>query len=394
MSGLQASLLRNNFEYAFPNCITGSLFVKKDHTIEKIFPSIGLPNHFESVKLDLTTDSLKQIQVLQLLLSRYVVFWGERNWTNQPSKEVYKLSQFAFIAKDILHRITERNGIVEHKETVYLTSNLVSFDRRVLIKAGANIIPLISKWLKFVEVYFPETFISGKKIKQDTKKVNIVFTSDKLEGAWDIATMSMRGVKSCMRWDHRQSRSLMGSIADPACGMIYITNNKTTPHGSKMLFRALVRLAFESDRTPVLILDRIYSSYYKSQLGDCSKIDLEVRQVMLNYLKSKVDSKVKIIDASTNLVDLSKYTLYAFSGIADLAQEELSYRDVPIVYDHSQSFSKHRTSVIQYFKPGSTPESKEPKRKPRAQKARSKKTLIGKSAVYFPMELDYNDEGL
>src|SRR5690606_23711397 len=41
----------------------------------------------------------------------------------------------------------------------------------------------------------------------------LVFSSDGERGAWDIATMSMRGINSCQGWGKPQSHGLIGSIS-------------------------------------------------------------------------------------------------------------------------------------------------------------------------------------
>jgi hypothetical protein len=75
---------------------------------------------------------------------------------------------------------------------------------------------------------------------------------------WDIATMSMRGIDSCMRWDHMNHVSLVGSMLCPNTAILYVTDGKVistvshtiagkissvkTVRGEKMLFRSVVRL--------------------------------------------------------------------------------------------------------------------------------------------------------
>jgi hypothetical protein len=92
------------------------------------------------------------------------------------------------------------------------------------------------------------------------KNSRIYFSSEGMQGAWDIATMSMRGIKSCMRWSHGNALSLIGSIIDPCCGIVYVSDGKRTKYGSKMLIRSVVRLIVRDyDKKPSLFIEEQYA---------------------------------------------------------------------------------------------------------------------------------------
>lgn len=107
------------------------------------------------------------------------------------------------------------------------------------------------------------------------KNLKIVFSSH----PWDIATMSMRGIRSCQAWNKPQKNHLIGSILDPNVAVIYLTDGK--PHknyGPKMLARSVVRLcipyvyAFHGSHhtkpfgdVPVPLCERAYSFFAKGQ---------------------------------------------------------------------------------------------------------------------------------
>jgi hypothetical protein len=89
----------------------------------------------------------------------------------------------------------------------------------------------------------------------------ICFSSDKNSGAWDIATMSMRGIHSCMKWSSKQSKHLNGSILDPFTAVIYITDGKKLKYGSRILRRSVVRyMVYKngSEYKPFIFLERVY----------------------------------------------------------------------------------------------------------------------------------------
>ena len=61
--------------------------------------------------------------------------------------------------------------------------------------------------------------------------------------AFDILTMSMRGISSCCAWDGGYRTTLVGSIIDPYFGIIYVKGSgPDTPFGSPIMYRAVVRL--------------------------------------------------------------------------------------------------------------------------------------------------------
>ncbi len=82
----------------------------------------------------------------------------------------------------------------------------------------------------------------------------VIFSSTGTQGIWDIATMSMRGIQSCQTWGCRQATKLVGSIVDPYCGIIYLTNG----NDDKMIYRAVVRYIIHKQLGPALMLERIY----------------------------------------------------------------------------------------------------------------------------------------
>lgn len=93
------------------------------------------------------------------------------------------------------------------------------------------------------------------------KKLKIVFSSAKIDGAWDIATMSMRGITSCQSWTSSRAHHLIGSIIDPCCAIMYITNDKEFgEHGREMLYRTVVRFVVHKTMGPCLFMEQMYSS--------------------------------------------------------------------------------------------------------------------------------------
>lgn len=108
-------------------------------------------------------------------------------------------------------------------------------------------------------------------LNRNLKKMQVVFCSQGEKAYWDIATMSMRGIKSCQAWSKSQAYALVGSILDPCAGLIYLTDGTNTKYGSKMLGRSVVRFISNKQTTQLnkvsinqkptsLLLERAYSS--------------------------------------------------------------------------------------------------------------------------------------
>jgi len=81
----------------------------------------------------------------------------------------------------------------------------------------------------------------------------VEFTSS----AFDIMTMSMRGLTSCIKWDGERRHTLVGSVIDPYCGMICI-NRGDTEYGSRIWYRSVVRLIQLLDKSYGLFLEKTY----------------------------------------------------------------------------------------------------------------------------------------
>lgn len=112
----------------------------------------------------------------------------------------------------------------------------------------------------------------------------VVFSSDGVDGAWDIATMSMRGITSCQSWDGDYRHCVIGSVIDPFVGIIYLTSGAEQKYGTKMMKRSLVRFVVnEETKKPYLIIDYMYPS-----------LDARVLGQFKAFLKDKTNDKFGI----------------------------------------------------------------------------------------------------
>lgn len=174
-----------------------------------------------------------------------------------------------------------------------------SFERLPLFIKQNGIFNRISK----IEKPFPSMGLrnSLERCEEDFdgKPAYIGFTSSGITGLWDLATMSMRGVCSCMHWNNTHSYHLVGSVTDPFLGMVYITDNTRTPYGIAIRRRALVRVVYNRNTLETkLVIDRIYKDTGNTNPAVYDNKDPNhsaVRALFKKFLESKLEGKYKVM---------------------------------------------------------------------------------------------------
>lgn len=134
--------------------------------------------------------------------------------------------------------------------------------------------------------------------------LNIVFSSDRIAGLWDIATMSMRGVMSCMHWENHHHSHLLGQMLDPFIGVIYLTDNTKTPYGRSMIKRSVVRIIYdELEKKFSIFVEKPYARtentkpyVYDNKCPDHS----EITDYFIKYLIEKTNNKIEIFSYKSN----------------------------------------------------------------------------------------------
>ncbi len=318
----------------FPYFLLVHPLFKGTDLLDKVFPKIGLANCQE--KLDIKLETLPDQKVL---LNSSIEAW----------KTAFKINNGGVKFKDFNHGDLYERATLWHllhlvqnnlstalvnDRSLYLTKTLYDADRKSLIKTGTDLTKYTQKLFKRGMKYAKGEIIDPTVILQDLKTAKIHFSSDEMQGAWDIATMSMRGIKSCVRWEGPQQNTLIGSILDPGCGIIYLTNEKSrSVNGSKMLFRAIVRFAIYNLTEPVLILEKNYTPYYKSS-GATRAFDKEIRGYFISFLEKKVNKKFRIIDSTSPSFASFYYHLPTFKLFNSLKLDERPYCDSKIGYNN------------------------------------------------------------
>jgi len=179
------------------------------------------------------------------------------------------------------------------------------------------------------ERIFPRIGLDNCEEKIDSKR-KIVFSGSGNRALWDIATMSMRGISSCQSWIGSHREKLIGSMADPYCGIIYITTGKETSKGLRMAKRALVRFVVnDSTQKPALLIERIYPI-----IDTCYDFDVRRRTYSLfeSFLARKTNNRYPIIAVGNDHAIPMSY------AVSEIPEHCRSYRDSDIDYVHYPDF--------------------------------------------------------
>ena len=140
--------------------------------------------------------------------------------------------------------------------------------------------------------------------------------------------MSMRGITSCVRWDGQFKLTLIGSMADPFTGIIYLSSGKKDKYGIGMIKRCVVRFVVDGENNkPYILIDRMYPS-----------LDNDVLKQFINVLHSKTNNHYLIhygpaMEASI----LGKSYIPQTPVINNLADNVRPYRDTKIPFGKTLS---------------------------------------------------------
>lgn len=272
----------------------------------KVFSSIGLSNFTEdtniskclvdvkkegsyawNILLDISNDCSKAKDLVKLSSEKTQFLAPLAERLAQKSK-LNEIAQVTSALNSVAEWCNPRSAVAFHptngicksnegKLDLRLHADIVNGEGKVIHKKNLPIFRLYQQLrTKCIELGVPETEIRSleslesykifSKENIPNKKYQIVFSSDGPDGAWDILTMSMRGIRSCQRWEGEYPKCLIGSIASKFVGIVYLTSGvsaESTPEwgslGTKMMRRCVVRYACDKDADkPCLIMDKMY----------------------------------------------------------------------------------------------------------------------------------------
>ena len=336
-----------------PDFIKTNPILTSIEKVDKVFPKIGLPNCKEKINIDplslLKTYATNVIADIGYHLStitnnhlcmeeydpyRYDILSVE---DRQKSKNIGVIARNlnVIIGGNIdcyTRCISIENGALSirvPKDVLDIKNNIVIREGQSLFKAYNYLIDMSSKTSfanYFTILDHMQSFKDFSSNNISTKDLNIVFSSDDEDGLWDIATMSMRGFRSCQSWDGQYKNNLIGSIVDPFVGVIYLEGSgKGTQYGSKMIRRCIVRFVADSkNNKPAILIDRMYPQHNK-----------EVADAFVSFIKNKTNLNVLLQDWSVGQPDLNtlRHLYIPFNNVhTKLNDEYKSYRDTKIPY--------------------------------------------------------------
>lgn len=265
----------------YPEWLRAHTVFKEMNKIDKVFPKIGLSNFSEDCDILNSNEALAEAGRLGSKLmydinaTKNKLFPLLDTTLRSDAKdrnEICAKMQNTINLLDCVYRsmqYNDYNKIIEGKVVMRLRSDIFSGgDKNPTFRKDEAILRVVNKLWEMCKTVgvecnpvdqLPE-FKNFSRVNIPNKKYKLVFSSTGEDGAWDIGTISMRGVISCQSWNAPQSRGLIGSISSKFVGVIYVASEQDIPgYGNKMLNRSLVRFAIhKTTKKPALILDRMY----------------------------------------------------------------------------------------------------------------------------------------
>jgi len=323
----------------------------KEHTlfktpveIKKVFPGVGLPNFSDIVKIDKPFENIKKeggyvFNMLKKMSDnlahsrdaaanladkfQYLSVKEERETSRTKINDLYFMSKVL----GIISLYTDPYDVTVLNSAVHQTDGKVVLKLIANIpdeKEGKNIFrkdePLFRIFnalkekcnllgIPFGNLETTEQFKIFSKENMPNKEYSVVFSSEGEAGAWDIATMSMRGIKSCQRWDGEYPRCLIGSILSKYVGIIYLTSGvKSEDHpsysnlGTKMIRRCVVRYAIDADESaPCILIDKMYPEYDKEVCAIFTK-SLQSKTKLPVHYAPELGNKIRHIYTPTEKI--------------------------------------------------------------------------------------------
>ena len=270
----------------YPKWFKDHKIFEKITTIKKAFPSIGLSNFEKEIDFGGGDSAKKSAEGLLISLSNAYKnrIEGLTNFIAKSTVGDVRKNNGKLIT-DLLHNIIKilPNSITEEKGKISLKlSEDVSYDDKISFRKGEAVFRVFNKINdllqknKFASTGKLEDIPEFKSFSSDnipSSKFKVVFSSDGPQGAWNIATMSMRGITSCQSWDGDYKYCTIGSVVDPFVGIIYLTSGAKTKYGTKMTRRSVVRFIInEETKKPYILLELMYPSVDTRTLTQFKKL--------------------------------------------------------------------------------------------------------------------------
>lgn len=341
-----------NSKRPYPEWLREHRVFKELNRIDKVFPKIGLPNFKEPCDIMNTAEALAEANKLGYRFTNeissaanklYLKLDKELRGNSKSRNDICAKLQDAVNVLNNVVRSLQYNDfakVVEGKVVLRLRGDIFGSEKAPIFRKDEAVLRVVNKLWDMIadstkdcidgKLEMPKTdqyqeFKDFSRVNVPSKKYTIVFSSSGEEGAWDIGTISMRGVTSCQSWNAPQSRGLIGSIASKFVGVIFLASEQEVPgYGSKMLNRSLVRFAIhKTTKKPALLIDRMYPNpnndtiaAFKKALKDKSGLDV--------YSTNDIEND------NQNVNICSQYYIPDEPSRTHLKQGEFSYMDYAI----------------------------------------------------------------
>jgi hypothetical protein len=328
--------------------------------VSKVFPGLGLPNCKEDAIID---NSRIIVASASVLINMFVsIFNDARYRINNKRYEIIpdKTKQELNNWNTLLYKmstslyVNDAGGFTaihndDGKISLKLPYDIAIPNTSITFKKNESLFKVYNKVYRGLQelncgitIEKLDSMLEFKRFSSDNLPSNhfqIVFSSDGVDGLWDIATMSMRGISSCQSWTGGQRNALVGSLVDPFVGVIYLTsgtkfiigaNKRKQDMGSKMIRRSLVRFAINSTtKKPFLIVDRMYPEF-----------DKEIVKEFISFIKKRVDDRIDVVFGPEISYDIAEKAYIPdgklFNKLTDTTR---SYRDTKIPFQSEVSVS-------------------------------------------------------
>jgi hypothetical protein len=349
-----------NSKRPYPEWLKNHTVFKEMKKIDKVFPKIGLPNFKEPCDIMNSAEALTEATRLGQALVRTMQYAAGNLYTKldaalksaekDRNELCGKIQSTINLLNSVVYSMNygDYAKVVDGKVVLRLRADIFLDSKNPVFRKDEAIIRVVNKlWDMCEEAKLPQTkvdqiqeFKDFSRVNVPNKKYTVAFSSTGEEGAWDIGTISMRGVSSCQSWNAPQSRGLIGSISSKFVGVMYLASEQDIPgYGSKMLNRSMVRFAIhKTTKKPALILDRMYPNQNNDTVAAFKKV-----------LKEKSGLEVYgTFENNGNTNIANDYYIPDEPSRAFLKQGEFSYMDYAIpVQQHTATIKKLPKNILE-----------------------------------------------
>lgn len=354
-----------------PDWLKNHPAIQQQKELKKVFPSFGLSNFKEKVKLqgivkedksvvisnliEQVYDQLEKVYqnlnlvwsdlpeddpVLNKIMASYINLLERTKQTVNNIEPIIKDDKISLKLESDIELVGK--SIFKHTDTIFVVFDRINKLMEQLIKNYPKVNTF--GWdLLLPKIESLPAVKEFNKSNLPNKEYYIVFSGTGNQGGWDIATMSMRGINSCQNWGDAKFRScLIGSILSKYVGIIYLTSGSEFENlGTKMIKRCIVRFGVNTNtKKPVIILDKMYDSY-----------DPVIAEMFMDALGKRTSLKILNYAGKNITEEIDDIKIPGEKTLQNLKPDEQPYKDLPILTQQPTSIKENltHTELIEKF---------------------------------------------